>query len=65
MHPIRSPQIKGGLQLQQKQQKAHIYMKAQQCPSQWYLGEGRHKDIKDFLGFNENESTTYSNLWDT
>jgi hypothetical protein len=30
-----------------------------------WVGEEIKKDMKDFVEFNENEGTTYPNLWDT
>ena len=41
MPPNRPLQIKAGLQ---KQQKAHIHMEAEQCSTQWKLGQGRNKE---------------------
>ena len=40
-------------------------METEQNPSQWHCSQGSNKEIKDFLEFNENEATTYLNLWDT
>jgi hypothetical protein len=40
-------------------------MGTEQHSTQWFLGKGWNKEIKDFLQFNENEATTYSNLSDT
>ena len=40
-------------------------MEVEEHSTQWYLGQRRNKEIKDFLGFNENETTTYPNLYDT
>jgi hypothetical protein len=40
-------------------------MENEQHSIQCYLGQGRKKEIKDFVEFNENEATAYPNLWDT
>jgi hypothetical protein len=38
----------------------------EQHSTQQYLGQERNKkEMRDFLDFNENEATTYPNLWDT
>jgi hypothetical protein len=66
INPIRSPQTKAGLQYQQKQQKAHRHMEAEKSSIQWKLCQEENKERnKDFLELNENEGTTYTNLWGT
>ena len=40
-------------------------METEQSTTKSPLGQGRKKEIKLFLEFNENKDTTYSKLWDT
>jgi hypothetical protein len=40
-------------------------VETEQLHTQGSLGQGRNKEIKDFLDFNENESRTYPNVWNT
>jgi hypothetical protein len=54
---------KAGLKHQQKQRKAHIDMEAEQRSIYSMITWSRK--IKGFLEFNENEDTSYQNLWDT
>ena len=40
-------------------------MEIKQCSPESSMGQGRNKEIKDILKFNEADHTTYPNLWDT
>jgi hypothetical protein len=37
-------------------------MRSKQLSTLWFLSEETQKEIKDFLEFNENKSTTYRNV---
>ena len=40
-------------------------MEIEQCSIKPPLGQGRNKEIKDFVEFNKSDGTEYPNLWDT
>jgi hypothetical protein len=66
MHSISSQYIKTRTQQQKQQQKTCKQLEAEQHIAQWSVGHWWNKEeIKKFLEVNENENTTYQNLWDT
>ena len=40
-------------------------MKTEELSTEWKICQDKNKEIKDFVGFNENEYASYPNLWDT
>ena len=66
MHPIRPPQSKVYLQNNINNRKPTFAWKLKNTLLDDTLVKGGiKKEIKDLLEFNENEATTYPNLWDT
>ena len=61
MHPIRSPPTKADLNNGINNRKPIFTWKLNDT----VIKEEIKKDIKGILKFNENEATTYPNLWDT
>ncbi|KAL6072878.1 hypothetical protein STEG23_018396 [Scotinomys teguina] len=66
LYSIRPLWLKVRLQQHQNYRKPTVSWKLNnvQLKHQWVKEEIK-KEIKDYLEFNENESTTYPNLWDT
>ena len=66
MHPIRSPWTKAIFNNKINNRKPTFMWKLNNTLlNDTLVKEGIKKEIKDFLEFNENEATTYPNLWDT
>ena len=40
-------------------------MEIKHCSPEASVGQGRNKERKDFVKFDENDHSTYPNLWDT
>jgi hypothetical protein len=65
MHPIRPPWTKADFNNKINNRKPTFTGKlSNTLLNDTLVKEGIKKEIKDFLEFNENEATTYSNLWD-
>jgi hypothetical protein len=66
MHPIRSPWTKADLHNNINNRKPTFTWKLNTTVlNDTLVKEGIKKEIEDFVEFNENEATTYPNLWDT
>ena len=66
MHPIRSPWTKADLQYNINNRKpTYMWKLNNTLLNDNLIKEEINKEIQDFLEFNENEATTYPNLWDT
>ena len=66
MHPIRSPWTTADFNNKINNRKPTFTWKLNNTLlKDTLVKEGIKREIKDFLEFNENEATTYQNLWDT
>ena len=61
MHLIRSPQNKAGLQNNKNRKPTYLWKLNNALLNDNLVKEKIKKEMKDFLEFNENEGTTYSN----
>ena len=66
MPPMRSIQIKAGLQQHKNNRKSTYTWKLNNALlNDNLVKEEIRKEVRDFLEFDENECTTYPNLWNT
>jgi hypothetical protein len=66
MQPIKSPRTKADFNKNLNNRKPTFTWKLKNTLlNDNLVKDGIKKEIKDILEFNENEATTYPNLWDT